>query len=443
MQSKPNAAPVQPASVPLHGFRLLVEPEPWFRSFLQNLADCFRSGPAPLRTSSLPGRYWADATVSRPVPWKQMGESLLAHLLLVGAILTVDWMDLNRPQVLVDEPRKTTSILEYQVSEYLPEVRPREQQNKPPIRRIAQEADPEYSPQKIVSLNVDHNSTRQTIIQPDPTILQQDVPLPNIVAWTPAPGAPVAARHRMEHLPAGMPQVVPPAQAAAEHSSLVFPVPQQQVVAPANPVAGDRTTQVTLAMNSPVIIPPPAEMAMRDASQLQLAAQAPQGVAAPPSTIASGHALSPALSGGEPEVVPPAQATGQRIVAALGIPGQDTSAVPPSQPVSSGMGQSREMGQLLALNARPIQPSGPLTVPAGNRRGEFVAGPEGHVGASGRPETIAGDAPTARQPGSGGGSSDSSSSISVSAPPRRVISGTAVAGVPEPPRTMALPNSDR
>jgi TonB family protein len=443
MQSKPNAAPIRAVPVPLHGFRLLAEPEPWLRSFAQNLADCFRPGLPPLRTGSPPGRYWTDALVSRPVAWKQMGQSLLAHLILLGAILTVDWMGLNEPRVLVDEPPKTTSILQYQVSEYLPEVRPRDDQDKPPIRRIAHKADPEYSPQKIVSLNAEHDSTRQTIIQPDPNLLRQDVPLPNIVAMTPVPGAPVAARHRIEQLPAGVPQIVPPAQTTAEHSSLVFPAPQPQVVAPANPVAGERATQLTLAMNSPVIIPPPAEMATRDASRLQLAAQAPQGVAAPPSTIASGHALSQALSGGEPEVVPPAEAAGQRNLAALGIPGQDASAVPPPQPVSSGIGQSREMGQLLALNARPVQPLGPLTVPAGNRRGEFTAGPEGHVGASATPETIAGDPAMARHPGSGGGASDSGSSISVSAPPRRVISGTVVAGVPEPPRAISLPNSDK
>lgn len=443
MQSKSNAAPTKALPAPLHGFRLLVEQEPWLRSFAHNLADCFRPDPPPLRISSPRGRYWTDALVSRPVAWKQMGQSLLAHTVVVGVIIAVDFLGLDQPRV-VDEPQKTNSILQYQVSEYLPEVRPHEREAKPPIRRTAQVADPEYSPQKIVSLNMKRDSTRQTIVQPDPNILQQDVPLPNIVAWTPVPGAPVVSRNRFERLPAGMPQVVPPAQAAVEHSSLVFPLPEQRVVAPANPVAGDRATRVMLAMNSPVVIPPPSEVAASDASRLQLPAQAPQGVAAPPSAVASGHALSQALPGGPPEVVPPAQATGQRNLAALGMPGQDPAAVPPAPPVTSGLGQaqSREMGQLLALNARPVQPMGPLTVPAGNRRGEFTAGPEGHVGASGTPETIAGDAPTAGHSGNGSGPSDTSR-ISVSAPPRRVLSGTVVTGVPEPPRPLPMPNSDR
>ena len=375
-----------------------------------------------------------------------MAQSLFAHAVVVAAILTVDWLGLlNQPRVVVDEQQRTTSILQYQVSEYLPEVRPREKQDQPPVRHTAQEADPEYSPQKIVSLDVEHNSRRQTIIQPDPNILQQDVPLPNLVAWTPTPGAPVAPRNRLEQLPAGTPQVVPPAPAVAEHSTLVFPLSPQPVVAPPAPVSGDRATQVILAMNSPVVVPPASDVAASDPSRLQLPLQAPQAVAGPPSAVASGHMLGQALpNSDQPEIVPPAQGTGQRNLAALTTPGQDPNAVPPAQPVSAGMGpaQSREMGQLLALNARPTQPVGPLAVPAGNRRGEFTAGPEGRVGAFGAPRTIAGDpAITGR---SGGGPSDSGSSISVSAPPRKVVSGMVVAGAPAPPRAAPLlPNNDK
>ncbi len=443
MEAISNAAPARREAVPLHGFRLLVESEAWPSSFARNLADCFRADPPPLRLSSHPGKYWADALVSRPVAWKQMGQSLLAHIAGVAAVVAASWLGLNQPRVILDEPQKTTAVLSYQLSEYLPEVRPREQQDRPPIRRIAQKADPEYSPQKIVSWNPEHDSTRQTIVQPDPVILRQDVPLPNLVAWTPIPGAPIAVRNRLEQLPAGTPQVVPPTQEAAEHSRLVFPLaPQDQAVAPSNPVAGGRVKQPMLAMNGPVVIAPSSDFASSDATRLQLAAQAPQSVAAPPSEIASGRALGQAMTPGQPEVVPPAQETGQRNLAGLGMPGADASAVPPAQPISGGMGptQSREMGQLLALNARPVQPVGPLTVPAGNRRGEFTAGPEGRVGASGAPETRAGDPATANRPG--GGWSEGSGSISVSAPPRRVVSGTVVASVPEPPRP-ALPLANK
>ena len=208
MQSNPNAAP-QAVPVPLHRFRLLVEPEPWLRTFARNVADCFRPSPPPLRISSRPGRYWSDALVSRPVAWKQMRQSVLAHIVVVGAAFSISWLELNQPKVIVDEPQKTKSILEYQVSEYLPEVRPAKKQDTPPIRRTAHKADPEYSPQEIVSLNPEHNSTRQTIIQPDPIFLHQDVPLPNIVAWTPLPGAPVVSRNHVQPLPDGTPGAPP------------------------------------------------------------------------------------------------------------------------------------------------------------------------------------------------------------------------------------------
>src|SRR5260370_20797386 len=152
-----------------------------------------------------------------------MGQSVLTHLLGVAAVLSRSRLTSDEPRVM-ETPQGATPILQYQVSEYLPEVRPRENQDKPPVRRTAQKADPEYSPQKIVSLNAEHNSTRQTIIQSDPAILHQDVPLPNLVAWTPIPGAPVASRHPLVDLPMTTPQVAAPAQQPAEHSRLVFPL---------------------------------------------------------------------------------------------------------------------------------------------------------------------------------------------------------------------------
>src|SRR5262245_46892099 len=126
MNAISNAAPARREAVPLHGFRLLVETEPWLNSFTRNLADCFRADPPGLRLSSHPGKYWADALVSRPVAWKQMGQSLLAHIVGVAAVVSASWLGLNQPRVILDEPQKTTAIPQYRLSEDLPEVRPRE-----------------------------------------------------------------------------------------------------------------------------------------------------------------------------------------------------------------------------------------------------------------------------------------------------------------------------
>src|SRR5262245_1243052 len=256
MASKSNAVGNGPSSGPLHGFRLLVEPDPWLRVFLRNLGDLFRREPPPAYTISSAGEYWADALVHRPVAWTQMGQSVICHIFLIAAVLSIDWLWRTQPRVIAEDPRQT-SVVQYQVSEYLPEIRSRESEEKLPIREKAQTADPEYAPQKIVSLDAEHNSLRQTIVQPEPVMLQQDVPLPNIVAMTTLPGAPVAARHQIVELPTGTPQVVPPTETAATHSSLVFPVtPPPQVVAPASAVASNHISQQLMAMNSPVVIAP-------------------------------------------------------------------------------------------------------------------------------------------------------------------------------------------
>ena len=105
--------------------------------------------------------------------------------------------------------------------------------------------------------------------------------------------------------------------------------------------------------------------------------------------------------------------------------------VPPAQPIAGGMGpaQAQEMGRLLALNARPSPPNGPVSFPEGNRKGEFAAGPEGHVGASATPETKQGNPSAA---GHSGGSGPVS--VRVDAPPVKVAGNTAVAapGLPPP-----------
>lgn len=81
------------------------------------------------------------------------------------------------------------------------------------------------------------------------------------------------------------------------------------------------------------------------------------------------------------------------------------------------------MGQLLVLNVHPVSPGGPMTVPEGNRQGEFAAGPSGHAGATGRPEIAAGkDSPG----GSKDGASTLPGNIYVSAPPKKVTGDVVV-----------------
>jgi TonB family protein len=372
-----------------------------------------------------------------------MRQSFLAHLLVVVAVYGGSLWWLNRPRVLIQDATKTTTIIHYQLSEYLPEVNPHRERDEPPAREHAQKADPEYSAQRILSLHPDHNSTQQTIIQPDLTLLQRDLPLPNLAAWSALqlPGAaPVATRHPLMDLPPSAAPVVAPPQPTLERnaSRLVFPeATQPEVVAPSTPVA--HSALQILAMKGPVVIAPAQDAAMRDPSRLQLPAQAPPQIAAPASDIASGHVLA-TFPSGRPAIVPPAQNAAQHRLNALELPAEGSKVVPPVQPIASGGGQAeiKEIGQMLLLNARPVAPKGPVVVPEGNRNGEFAAGPEGRTGASATPETSSGDASTARHPGKDNMKAGGvPANVYVAAPPVKIGGGAVVAAPVQPPGPTA------
>jgi TonB family protein len=451
MQSRLNAVPAEPVEAPLHGFRLLVEPEPWLRTFLRNFGYLLLPNREKVLLSSPPGEYWPDALVHRPVAWTRMLQSYLGHLAAVGCIYGLNLLWLSQPHVIAEDPPKSTTILHYQVSEYLPEVKPQASQPESPIRRQAWKADPEYSPQKIVSLHVDHDSTRQTIIQPDPRLLQQDVPLPNLMAWTPIPSAPPVAAHRSRALldmPAA-PDVVAPAQPATERnaSRLLFPAAQPQVVAPSSPAADNRsaTQLLALAAPGPVVIAPSQDTIAHDPSRLRLTAQAPPQVTGPSSAAVARSDFALIGPVGAPEVVSPTQAPGRRNLPSMQMSAPGPAVVPPPQPIAAGMGraQERESGQMLALNAHPSPPNGPVNVPEGNRRGEFAASPEGHAGASATPEAREGSPSASDHFGKGGGRAN----VSVDTPPVE-IAGNRVVAAPKAPAIVAagpvdVPASDK
>ncbi|HET7871084.1 MAG TPA: TonB family protein [Terriglobales bacterium] len=431
MHSSPNSVTETP-QMSAGRLHFLLEPEPWLKNFLRNLADVFRTEPAQPRTTSRPGRYWPDALVRRPVAWRAMRQSFLGHVLVVVSGYGLNLLWLSRPQVIEIEVPQTT-ISHYELSPYLPAVDTEAKKPEPPQRPRAQSADPEYAKQEIVSLHDRPDSLRQTIVTPNPNLLRQDVPLPNLVASAPVPVAPLVNRERYQELPAQAAQVVAPAQQAAERgaSRLIFPVPPQPEVVPPASAATANHAVPALPLNGPVVVPPSQSIIARDPNRLQLPAQAPD-VAAPAAKVAQRNA-SALLPLSRPDVVPPAQSAAGRNLAAMDLPEQPQSVtppargstarslaslpvpvsgqnvvppassvaqrnlsrvdiaalpqtvVPPSQPVTQGA----QVGRLLALNVQPIAPVGPVSVPEGNRRGEFAASPEGQPGATARPETRA------------------------------------------------------
>jgi TonB family protein len=423
MQSLLNATPPQPDTGVVSDFHLLIEPEPWLRMFVRHIGDLFRPTPPQVWITSPPAEYWPDALVDRPAPWSAIRKSFLGHVLVAASIYGLTWMWLNSPHPVPETLTRMHPIEHYELSEYLPPVNsaPAQDKPKPPVRHQAQEPDPEYAPQEIVSINENHNSIRQTIVNPvTPKLLQQDTPLPNIVAWTAIPGtAPVAPNHRLNQpLPIAAPQVVPPIQDSAKRNlnALEFPLAQQQVVPP----AAEPTSRNLAAMNVPVqpqaAVPPSTSATQRKLGDINLALNTPT-VEEPKLSVPQQQA------GAGQQQTPPVAAA---------------PSIPPAPPVTAGTGKSeaKAIGQLLALNVHPVAPTGPVSVPEGNRPGEFAAGPSGRPGATARPEIAAG--PTPSPAANQNGSSTIPSSIFVAAPPKKILSDVVVAApLPSAPTPKA------
>lgn len=391
-----NDAGKKPGSGRGHSPDFLLELEPWPRVFLGNLADLFRRAPGQLRLATMPGTYWADAQVHRPVAWGAIGKSALLHALALTLVFGLNYLWLTRPRVLPEDISRSRTLEHYELTEYLPPVNatPNERP-RPPVRREAQAADPVFAPQEIVTIHPNPNSIRQTIVNPaNPQMLAQDKPLPNIVAWTPVPSpAPVASNHPLtQDLPSLTPEVAPPPEPLTvnQSASRLKPGSDQQAVAAPDP---------NLAKGNP------GEINMA----LTTSTEAPK-LAVPPQVV---------MAGGQRSTIAQPQSGG----------GGGT----PAPPTIAGNGKSQsQLGQLIVLNANPSAPRGPVTVPEGSRQGEFAAGPTGRPGATGKPEVVAGDvnSPSAGKDGA------NVPNVFIAAPPKKVNAEVAVAGPsPMPART--------
>ena len=232
----------------------------------------------------------------------------------------------------------------------------------------------------------------------------------------------MAMNHPMQVLPVNVPQIAEPAQPVAQSKlrPLLFPPAAQPEVAAPAPASASHRAMPSFPLESAIVVPPAPDVTARRPDALQLPAQAPSQVAAPAPEAASSHALqSIPLAMAAPQVAAPAPAAASRNLGNLGLPAQQTAAVPPASPVASGnAAREKALGQMLVLNAQPVAPSGPLVVPEGNRPGEFAASPSGHSGATARPEIAQ------RNSGNSGSPAD----IYVSAPPTKVT-GNAVVSI--------------
>lgn len=322
--------------------KFLVELEPWHR----NLAGLLKRQPnAPLPSPSSPGEFWPDVFVASGLPWRRFLDSTVYHLLLVAAFWGSYQLGFGRPHLVAPSTFNRADVIYYPESEYLPPL------NSPRhISYLPKKGEPEFARQDIISVPANPDNSQQTIVTAPQVKLDHDVPMPNIVAWSPTKvEVPLAATER----------------SAAE---MTLPELPTSVVAPPPDVRADARLRAMDAPDSGVIKPPPSvqQAALRSLGDVDI-----------------GHS----------EVVGPAPKlpmAEQHRAGGLGnSPLTSATAVVPPPPSIGGSGGPRGGGQLIALSVHPA-PAATAQAPSGNRRGTFAATPRGKAGAPGTPEAASG-----------------------------------------------------
>jgi TonB family protein len=428
--------------------RLLVELEPWGRTFWRNLADVLWCGQPPvLTTTSPPGQFWPDVFVSRPLPWSAFAESLLYHSVVIALAWGLTSLFASRPQIAA-KPRvfDPADVIYYSPSEYLPPLDTGKSHEAKPIM-----GEPVYAKQPILSVPPESDNNHQTIVTPPDIKLTHDVATPNIVAWgNRSIAVPMAATERkpsqLPSLPSQIVGPVPDVNQAANRTmagmsqSIVAPPPDVDpgkvraiaslaidVVAPAPDATADGSRRLNGSVRSAVVEPPPAMNAasVRKLGDINIG---PSDVIAPAPQlpVATQRALG-GLGSGSQAVVPPPPSldagAGAISSARSGRPGrgaanlgQTSPQVVPAPPSIQGSRSSEGSGRIIALSLRPSIAPPPMP-PQGNRRGTFAAGPEGKPDAPGTPDVRGSNSTSDRGFGGKGNGNGTGSGTLNGAPP--------------------------
>ena len=323
--------------------RLLLQLEPWYRTFLGNLADHLGyRRPPPLPLLSGPAAFWSDVFVDRRIPLAPFRQSLLCHIFVLVAVwgFTQTWV--KRSRMLPQDIARGQKISYFEVTEYLPTI-----SSGGSPAKVGPKGEPAYAKQPIISLPELPDNRTQTIINPSaPKLLANEAKLPNLVAWThvPAPSPSAATRSASQlHLPADAVTVVQPTPDAAQRKITELRLPKLDVA---------------------VVEPAPTHAAQRKLGDLNI-------------DYFEAQLLAPKLAVAE-------QRAAAGSAAAM-------ANVPPPPPSEVAGGSRQAIGQLIALGLNPVTPAGPIEVPQGSRRGTFAATPEGKAGAPGTPDVQGGE----------------------------------------------------
>jgi TonB family protein len=345
------------------GLRLLVERKPRRHNFLGDVAYVLRSKP-PLPPSD--PAFWSKVLLPSRVPWITFLESLVYHtLVLVVLVALLAWMPRHIQQ---QDPWKDTKLVYYPALTNPPKTNLPTLDSGSAASHRAQAGSPAYAGQPIISVPRKPDNREQTLVTPPDLVIRRNVRLPNIVAWNTLPSAPAPA----------VTGLVSERSLKAPDLSVIAPSPELQAVHTHGPI---------LPQTAAIAPPPEVKADARARNPLTLAAT----IIPPPPQVDPSTRRQGVLDIGRSEVIAPApqlpvseqrtltQATRSRTAAAQAL---SAAAVPPPPSISTN--GTAAPGRVIALSVHPAPPSA-LAPPAGNRRGEFSATPQGSAQGSGRP----------------------------------------------------------
>jgi TonB family protein len=379
--------------------RLLIELPSRHRVFFGNLRDLLLGrNKVRVWTTSPPASFWPDVFVSRGISWGRMFESGVLHVLGVIALVAFTHLYLTLEQQHSIRLKPQTSISDYQISEYLPPI----DTGSAPAPK-PRKGQPALAKQKIVSLPPRPDNFAQTIISSVDVKLPVNMPLPNIVAWTPTPTpavpTSVATRNISQlTLPQLPPSVVAPPPDPRNLQRNPLPDMAAKVIEPP-PDPHALNSNRTIDVNAKVIEPPPTVDDAKLRTPRAIIAIKPSVIEPPPDANLARNIgamnvgkMTPTVAAPKIEIAAQRTAPFANTPPAKGGNGQPSVVGAPPPPVlpQGSLGNSPATGQLIALNLQPTQVSGPVNVPPGRRSGEFAAGPEGKPNAPGTPDIQAG-----------------------------------------------------
>jgi GAF domain-containing protein len=300
-----------PALTPTRPPKLLVELEPAYRVFFHNLIGVF-SRPAPLKLTSLPGRFWGDVFVPSRVPWERFCQSMVLHVVMVavfGTFLQL-WFPPRHPRyhrLAFDK----SDVIYYLPSEY-----------SPPAGRVASPSRmskrewPAVAKRTVISVPRERHSRMQAEITPPEIKLKHDLRLLRLVSWSSvAPAMPLSATTRRQlSVPAGMVAVIaPPPDISALSRPRTVTAPSTSVIEPPPSVHQSVREIGDISIGHLQVVAPAPQMPMQAQSSIWATMKARLGigreavVAPPPSVSGIGNRARQGMGSVSPEtrVVPP------------------------------------------------------------------------------------------------------------------------------------------